>query len=502
MILRPVGNFNAVNSLPLRVAVFGDSLSANQSGYGPTPEIQQVDSNSNWVITKSNPCTIIFPSAHLITSPVGPHRFFGFIGIPELNELETTITVVNSTTISLDGVNSTSWPGTYVRGGRFIPLDNSTISVGPNSYLGVLNMLTGERFAFDPRFNRGVVGDPVTQFIARFDYDLPASLVGQIDMIFLNSTGRNDLNSSDSASTVLGRVNTALGLIRSRFGANFPVALGTTTPNNGASGAINTQCTSLNNSIRALDDANTFVLDFDAECNDGTGQWKTNYNVDTQHPAAMGGWACGQVARNKLVPRFGYGPGYILKAGNLLLNPGLTGTDGTPSGVTNNGWAGNWTNTISGTATRSVQKDANGFQTVTISAASGAGAGTFVFQQDVSSGLLVGTQYVNDCEVELVSCTLAGTAKLTRFGSALAGRTSPAISSVMHGPASGLPTQPMFANRMVTESALRPFFLRTKPLRLVTGQTSLRSTFIVGWDSTGGQVDIVVRLRNMQMYAI
>lgn len=478
----------------------GDSLTAYNGSYNSANNQYMIDSVPNWTVSKSNPCVITIPAGHTYTTGQRLY-FFGFIGQPEINEIETTITVISGTQFSLDGIDSSAWTGTYASYGRIVSINVANRNLASAGFLTNMDMLTGGRINIPLKYCRGVAGDPASNFVNRLQYEFPSSFT-DVNAVHLFG-GRNDLNSGASAATVFASLTAARDWIWTNRGSNIKIFLGTVCPNNAATAPIIAETNALNALIRAAGSANCVIVDYDAVVNNGSNQWKTNYNVDDQHPAAMGGWYMGKTLKTAVYTKYTNGAGFVLDANNKLPNPELAGTGGSAAGVTNLGFANSAIVQISGTGgvstDRIVSKDANDRQVLTIANPSGRATQTFGVRID-PTGLTTGVDYVAEAEVELVS--FSGTGFFTEMSLRLQaiGAVNPTNpSSIVNGPISGAPVAQFDMTDMMAEGVGKYFLLRTPKLTYATGETSMRCTFTLRYDASGGSIDAVFKLRRMQV---
>lgn len=485
---------------------FGDSLTAFNGSYSPATNGFMIDSTKSWTVSKSNPCVVTIPSGHTYTTGQKVY-FFGFIGQPEINEIETTITVISGTQFSLDGVNSTGWTGTYDSYGRTMNTDSGQRSLSTRGFLTNMDMLTGGRINIPLKYVRGVSGDNASNFVNRLQYEFPASF-SDVNAVHILG-GRNDLNSAATAATVYDSLMDACDWIWTNRGSNIKIFLGTVCPNDSATAPIIAQMNALNALIRATNLPNLYIVDYNNAVDNGSGLWISGYGAveaTVQHPSALGAWSMGRVLRDKVKALFGQGVGFVLNAGNKLPNPELAGTGGSASGVTNNGCATSAIVSATGTGgvstDRTIFKDGNGRQGLQINCPSGKSNQTLSLRID-PSGLVVGDEYVAEAEVEVVSWSGTGTLlemslRLQAIGSV--NPTNP--STITNGQVSGAPNEPFNTTQMVTEGATKYFLLRTPKLRYITGESSMRTTFLLRYDTTAGSIDAVFKLRRMQTYKV
>ncbi len=93
--------------------VDNESSNYKQTSFSCVP-FENLDYASITYATNANPCVVTAPDHGMITGQIG--FIFAVQGMTELNGLSVTVTVVDANTLSLNGVNSTSF-GTYQNGG-------------------------------------------------------------------------------------------------------------------------------------------------------------------------------------------------------------------------------------------------------------------------------------------------------------------------------------------------------------------------------------------------
>lgn len=471
------GSGSGVDGNAYKIFLMGDSITAQNNG--SNSEVTGVITGAS----KANPCVITL-TGHAINTGDKVY-LFGIQGMSELNENIYTATKIDANSFSVN-VNSTGF-GTYTGYGRVFRTESGTTaahySKSRDGYYTYAEMLSGARFDFRFHHRRGVTGDMTSSMNTRKNYELLSRFNPQIVHIL---GGRNDINSSIANTTILANIDALISYCTDTLGAK--VILGTVTPNDTNSATQKDQQDALNTAIRARASGNVFIADYyTAVADSGTRNWKTGYAKDTQHPSPVGAFVMGQVLRDVIKAKFGYGSGYIANGANVLANPNLTGTSlGAIAGITNNGIAtGGWTAALSGggdSTTRTLSKNGNDEQVMSFNFASGlTNSQTFQLRQTFTDGQLTDdTYYVAEAEISLDTYT--GTAPLTQLS--LNATIGTALSTAA-GVFQGTPIDDIAPSLIASESASRRLFLRTIPAKYRASDTG------------GGQVNVIIRTNNL-----
>lgn len=337
------GGVNAENVITGERVLYalGDSITAQTTG-----RIEPTSGGYITEITNANPAVVTYAGHGLETGDV--IYIWGIpttlSGMASLNETLQTVTVIDASTFSLNGVDATTW-GDYTSSmqGQMMPayiVNGSTdqkFSYGTGSWLGAAQKFCGQRFKFFPHHNRGISAETTQSMVGRLSASLPVGK-GITDVMFM--AGTNDVNTSTPIATTQTNMTTIKNHIINTLGAKM--IWGTIPPWDAHSAAQKDTKDALNEWIRAqaaADPTNITLVEFyNNVANLSTRSYLSGYASDGIHPNPKGATAMGKAMADAIIPRYGVGQ-YSLKAGNKLLNPTMTGTGGSASGG-----AGSWTN--------------------------------------------------------------------------------------------------------------------------------------------------------------
>lgn len=473
---------------PKRIAVFGDSITRACSKNNLDPE-RYVSG-----VTKANP-GIAAKTGHLMAA--NPAFHWGYLGMTQLNEQVTNITVPDANTFSV-GVDTTGY-GTWTGNGYTIQEKGAVITHLAQGYTSGLNMLSHQRYLFDPRHNRGYSGDTAATMNARKEVSL-----GNINAdIIVVLTGTNDIGTTTAITprtntAIMADVQAILSYITDTLGK--VAVLGDVPPNGNNTTAQQDQRVALNALYDTLESSKVRRWRFyDDVVDPATRGWLNSH--DNTHPGPYAGFVLSKRLNDLLLPFYGAGA-YVLNAGNMLLNPGLSGSSGSLSGTlaTNSGIANSWTLTGVGTGAQSTRigsKAADGAQQFDVNWGALSSGERIHLSQTVSSGLVVGTKYVAEAEISIESYTGAGG---KWYEVTLELRNTSAVQSTDNARRN---TDALNIPAMISYCAAgKRLHLKTLPIEYLTGWTGLQVRINLGGDCAAGGFAGRMKIYNAQLYPV
>lgn len=473
---------------PLTLLEIGDSYMANGTLVNPTYNIYAAGLPAGG----ANPCVLQI-AAHTLTT--GDQVFIKMVkGMTEINEITATITVVDSTHISLDGIDSTAYTA-YVSGGHVMKI-TGTQTIYNKSYFSHANALLGNRMNTPIKNNRGIIGNTGADVTGRLTHDLPSALGANIGYIHFAT---NDITAGRTNVQILADLATTRDYLLNTLGLKY-VVMFTPPPRDADTAGQKQQKVDLVPLMMALETDNVVVVDcYTPLADPSTRSFKSGYSADGVHVNSLGGQVANIAIADALRPVFGVKT-FTLESTNILEYTGFSGTGGSVGGgITNNGCAAELTVVVSsGTAGyRTLSKDSDGKQLFVFDATSGVGASqATAFYQTETAGWAVGEWWQAEFEVELVSESGAGvlnslTVDLRNNASALA---------TSHGPASG--DGAINKTLLAAQCANRPLIIRSPAAKIPTGSTSLAARLNISYDTTSGAVNDTWKLHNYQLFKV
>jgi lysophospholipase L1-like esterase len=446
--------------------VFGDSItgatSTNNTDNGTAYNITGITKASSAVISESSSLSTTSGDTMYIHSTKG---------MTEINNRQSTASATSSTTVTVP-INSTAFT-TWTADGKVYRRNNAVITNLSQGPFTACNALMGQRFIFTHENNRGIGGDTTTTLNARKAISLAGNGFESTYDLVIFMAGTNDIGTTVIVPAALATLQSNVSAIKTYVTQtlNKTLVIGTVPPADDNDATQIQRRKDYNAWVRTLADSKTIIWDYWDSVNDsGTDNWKSGYSYDGVHPNPFGGHIMGARLRDALVPYYGTSSGFVLRSSNLMLNPLMTGTGGSLSGVgaTNNGVATSWTVETSGTGaagTKTLSKDANGYQQFVANYGSGLSTGERISaRQDVASGSLsIGTYYT--CEA-LIQIT-AGTGEW--YEASLELRNN---SSGFGFDYARRNTDPLAIDSIISDGGW--LHLKTQPIQFLTGWTALR----------------------------
>lgn len=384
-----------ITTYPLKIGLFGDSTAA--AGSTNTSSVNYITS-----ITKANPGVVTKVNHGFTSGDLVYH--WGIQGMTEVNQQEYTVTVINanSYSIGVDTTNFSPYVANTWSGGYSYRRKNAVMQKNSQGPISGLNMLLGQRFDFHHSYNRGIGGNSSANCVTRMVNDLPASLGVNIWDVKIST---NDFHAGLLAVDVYNRVLQIVDYITNTLGGycslrNAPPYTGDATANKDQRELYNAMIAAYTAPKLIKHDVYSVLVD------PATRDYKALMSYDGVHLAPYGQFAEDALVAYNISDVFGYGPGFVLNPGNLLLNPNFSGTAGfnsTPGSITSNGIADSWTSDQSGTvgaSQRLMSKNGAGNQVMNVNFGTGLTSDERLsIRQDVlAANLTVGARYVAELE--------------------------------------------------------------------------------------------------------
>ncbi len=488
MLLKPgylkqgVKSASTIDASPQTLVIFGDSITGASSSNSAAGAVGITG------LTKANPGAVT-KTGHGFSTGDSVY-IWGVQGMTQVNNavFTATSTGANGFTIGAD----TSAYGTYASGGTAYKSKGAVITYPAQGYVSGLNMLSGQRYAFNHNLNRGIGGNSTTDMNNRKAVDLPG--LGATLIVVMGGT--NDISASVANSTIQSNLTSILSYITGTLGKK--AVLGTVPPRDADTSTQKDARESLNAWIRAQGSTNVKIWDYyDAVTDPASRSWKSGYSYDGIHPSPLGGFFLSQKLEQALTPFYGRSAGFSLNAGNMLINPSLSGTGGTIGSNTTGGVAAGWiseTNTASGTKT--LGKNGQDKQVMAVNYGSGLSTGERLsLRQSVTSGLSVGTSYVAEAEITLDSFSGTG----IWYEANIELRNQSASWAADNGRRS---FDTLAIADLVSASGSRALHFKTPAIEYLAGWTELRLRVNMTFRCDTGTAAAQMTVKNAQLYPV
>ena len=472
-----------IDTSPKVIVIVGDSLADAAS------LVNTDNKNPITAITKANPGRITKASHGLVN---GDKAFvWGVQGMVQVNEQTFTITQISGSqvTIGVDTTNFSTFAANGWNGGRMYRLNNAVYTHTAQGFISALNMLSGQRYKFEHRLNRGIGGSTAANLKNRIAADIPASL--DVDEVVI-VIGANDVNAGRLATAIMADIDEAIAYCHNVLNAN--VTLSTLGPWDSNTEAQKDQRDLFNTMARAKVGPRIRVWDWYNEVTDlATRTWKPGYSPDGGHPGPAAGFIAALKLDAAMAPSYGRNT-FTLDAGNLLVNPSMSGTGGTAGSGTSGPVANGWTCETGTTAgAKTASKDANDKQVMAVNIPAGSSTGErYSFRQYVGAGPVVGQKYVAEVEVQIDSFTGPG----VWYEFSLNLRNQSQAWSTDYGKRN---FDSLAIQEMISASGQRSLILRTPPVEYQSGWTQFGPRLDAVFKCDAGAVQGQWRILNAQL---